>query len=546
MPIKRYGIYIAYPPTVDLRNEGLGRYLANFVKGAAQSTEAEFLIACPSWSKEALEDLFRSEGLAAHVSVICPAGKPWLLRAYEIYQTLKRREHRQEKAHSKPSRFLKALQDDFEKRLVEIHNPTSLVPFLISGLSLFALLLAYLPLNWMKLFFSRIGRIITNLFSALRGKLNACLARLTTSPKENSWVRRQFKFMNDFESKRMQVLIEAREDVVAWYSPTAFWPAFNKLRVPRVMCVPDVVLTDFSIGFASVGGNRFLETFKTIEQSLRGATSIVTYSNHTKWHTLVDHFSISPSHVSVIPHASNTLNQLIDVDGFPDPVTTSRNYCKKLLLTALQRVNTCYTALFLNSEVRFLFYPSQVRPNKNMLTLLRAFKHLVRDRKLGLKLILTGDVASAPELIHYIEKHRLQTEVICLRGLSTAELAACYRLAELAVNPSLSEGGCPFTFTEALSVGTPVVMSRIAVTLEVLTDRELQQGSLFDPYDWRDMAARIEWAILNRAELLSLQQQTYTRLSERTWADVAREHTVLLDTIAARENTQSRGELHVP
>ena len=89
-----------------------------------------------------------------------------------------------------------------------------------------------------------------------------------------------------------------------------------------------------------------------------------------------------------------------------------------------------------------------------------------------------------PEIAQFIHKHNLQNDVLCLHDLSAQELAACYRLADLAVNPSLSEGGCPFTLTEALSVGTPVVMARIAVTEEVVTDPELQSLMLFDPYDW--------------------------------------------------------------
>ncbi|MFD2884495.1 glycosyltransferase [Pseudomonas lini] len=72
----------------------------------------------------------------------------------------------------------------------------------------------------------------------------------------------------------------------------------------------------------------------------------------------------------------------------------------------------------------------------------------------------------------FISEHGLQNDVLCLYGLSIQELAACYKLADLAVNPSLSEGGCPFTFTEALSVGTPVVMARIAVTEEILVDEK--------------------------------------------------------------------------
>ena len=127
-------------------------------------------------------------------------------------------------------------------------------------------------------------------------------------------------------------------------------------------------------------------------------------------------------------------------------------------------------------DMRFLFYASQSRPNKNILTLLRAYRHLLRDRLLGVRLVLTCHPDALPELRDFVIEQRLVDDVIFLHGLTQQQLAACYRLAELAVNPSLSEGGCPFTLTEALSVGTPVVMARIAVTEEVMRDPALQAG----------------------------------------------------------------------
>jgi glycosyltransferase involved in cell wall biosynthesis len=123
--------------------------------------------------------------------------------------------------------------------------------------------------------------------------------------------------------------------------------------------------------------------------------------------------------------------------------------------------------------------------------------------------------------------------VIFLHGLSVSELAACYKLADLAVNPTLSEGGCPFTFTEALSVGTPVVMSRIPVAEEVLVDSKLQEVTFFDPFDWSDCAKRIEWAVTHRDELLKYQLDVYAMLCKRTWTDVVAEHVKVLDNISS-------------
>ena len=131
--------------------------------------------------------------------------------------------------------------------------------------------------------------------------------------------------------------------------------------------------------------------------------------------------------------------------------------------------------------------------------------------------------------------------MLFLVRLSEEELAACYRQAELAVNPTLSEGACPFTFTEALSVDTPVVMSRIPVTEEVIAEKQLQAAMLFDPYDWRDMARVIRRGVEHRDDLLAMQQAAYATLAERTWQNVSRETIHALDAAAGQGATRPQG-----
>lgn len=48
MHVRHYGIFVAYPPTVDLRDQGLGRHLAMFLKGAEPIDDIKFTILCPA------------------------------------------------------------------------------------------------------------------------------------------------------------------------------------------------------------------------------------------------------------------------------------------------------------------------------------------------------------------------------------------------------------------------------------------------------------------------------------------------------------------
>lgn len=545
--MKHYGIYIAYPPTVDLRHEGLGRYLAAFLKGASAQKDVRFSVVCPSWSRESLTELLEAEGVpSSSCHVVSPHGKPMVLRLYEAWLQYGKRPRKlafmqrtvawlQQTRHA----FLQRTSD----RLVKAHSVLSLLwallPFsffivmaaLLSPLGLVLLVCLFLQKWGARLIVSRVMHMFNLELNRLKSMLSA--------PEDDGFILRLYRSMEQAETVRMQRIISKMEDVRAWYSPTAFWPAFNQIRAPRLMCVPDVVLADFPVGFSSVGGDRFLESLEIVERAIEGGKHYVSYSADVKWNTLVDRYGVPASRVDVVHHAPNDLSKWITVRGFADGAAATRNYSRWLMSCALGRSqNSSYSAGFANTEVKFLFYASQMRPNKNILTLLRAYEHLLRKRLIGHKLILTGKVSVLPEIKKFVFDHHLENEVLFLHALKVQELAACYHLADLAVNPSLSEGGCPFTFTEALSVGTPVVMARIPVTEEVLTDPALQIATLFDPYDWRDMGDRIEWALTHKDELLALQKPTYERLAKRTWQDVVQEHIAVLDRIAEESTVE--------
>ncbi len=95
----------------------------------------------------------------------------------------------------------------------------------------------------------------------------------------------------------------------------------------------------------------------------------------------------------------------------------------------------------------------------------------------------------AAELVSFARAHGLSDRVRLLSGVSTPDLAAMYRLATLALYPSLFEGfGIPIV--EALFSGTPVVTTRGGCFAEAGGP-----GSAYvDPHDadgLRDVIARL-------------------------------------------------------
>lgn len=540
--MKKYGIYLAYPPTVDLRAEGLGRQLAEFLKGARHRGDTRFVIACPSWMRENLAKLFEACGVGPDdFEIIAPPRKPLLLSAHERLVAFRTRKG-QAPRESRLRAYLRKLKSDVTRKVErQLAQTRSVSVTALLGVLLLPLFLLALSVRLLK----RAGRFAASLPGRLRGKNHGDttekegkrgIGNIVARPGSYSFVLRLYNAMEEAEASLLNELIRGHKDVAAWFSPTAFWPHFNDIEAPRLMCVPDVVLTDFPVGFAPVGGDRFLENFRKVEHAIDGGQYFVTYSEDVKWRTLVQRYNVAPENIWVVPHGANRLDDLIAISGFADNEKATDTLCIDLFRTALLKaINYGDARIFGSGSVRFMFYASQFRPNKNVLSLLRAYDHLLKYRHISHKLVLTGNPNGLPEIKDFIQSHHLENDVLCLHGLSTQELAACYRLADLAVNPSLSEGGCPFTFTEAMSVGTPVVMARIPVTEEVISDPRLQEMMLFDPYDWMDIAARIEWCLQNLDFLHEQQLPLFERLAQRAWLDVVDEHIGILDSISSQQ-----------
>ena len=537
--MKTFGIYLAYPPTLDLRAEGLGRHLAEFLREARSCSTAKFVIACPSWMRKSLCDLLDGVGIPPDAfEIIGPKDEPTLLKLYQFYRDYKRRTRRR----SRVLLFFPLLRRQYTRNIAHAERllVTTRSSLLLASLALLALPFVVIALAMKAV--SSLGALFGAVWPKLRTRLNRirlvrhyskAIIRVKNKPQASSTTVRLYRFMEEAEARLLLKHINSRIDISAWYMPTVFWPHFNQIEAPRLTCVPDVVLSDSPVGFSSIGDDRFLQTFGLVEATIEGGDHFVTYSEHIKYQTLVERYQVSPAAIDVVPHGANRLDDLIVVSGFADNEAATDAFCVYLFRLALDKaIGTQQASNFDSGNVEFIFYASQFRPNKNVITLLRAYEHLLKRRYIGHKLVLTGHPDVLPEVGRFIRDRNLQNDVLCLHDLSAQQLAACYRLADLAVNPSLSEGGCPFTLTEALSVGTPVVMARIAVTEEVVTDSELQGLMLFDPYDWEDMAARIEWALQNQESLLTRQLKLYERLAERSWKTVVNEYVAILERIS--------------
>ncbi len=552
--MKKYGIYLLYPPTVDLRSDGLGRHLSCFLKASQTKENVKFIIIAPSWMRSALVNLFTDYNISNNAfEIITPTHIPILLRIYfwltEAKKTLNLIKTNIRKCWKKNNKEKNEWEDDWKKNykfslLLKLFS----LSYVIIGAILLLLIAFFSKIKTVlgvALFLAIMFKLCNKVFYSIRAKIANSKYRniikliinytQTLNPSSlcnSKFFRMLLMLLQESESLKIHNIISKRKDILAWYSPTMFWPSFNDIDAPKLITAPDVVLNEFPIDFAIYAPGLYLQ-YKNVIQTIFQGEYFATYSKYIKYNTLVKNYGVMPDNIFVIPHGVNKLNNLIDVDHPLDKKQATKEFAKQLFNQALLTIQDHHFAseVYANSELRFIFYASQARPNKNIISLLKAYEYLLRKKYISHKLVLTCNRYIIYEINRYISEKHLENDVLFLHGISTQQLAACYKLADIAVNPSLSEGGMPFTFTEALSVGTPVVMSRIDVTEEIIVEPILKEAMLFDPYDWKDIADTIYRGLMNPQKLLDLQIPFYEKLAERSWDDVVSDTISALDKI---------------
>lgn len=556
-----YGIFICFSPSADLKSEGLGRHLAEFLKAAQEIHDIKFCIAAPSWLRKQLEILFQDYNISKEsFEIIVPKYTPLSLKVYNLiiafyyFNFASFRRNILGAYLKKCKKLFKGGHGDCAenklRKFAFISITLLLLPVLIPIIILsIILVLIYRLFNKVGALLCQIGGVFCQVLKwfQIDIKNNVITNYLRTreflnfrKPKYVSNLMRWcYLIIQSKEESRMVSLIEKNKQVLAWYCPTLFWPGINKISAPKLVTAPDVVLNEFSIDFAFILGD-IGKQYSNFINTIMGNKYFITYSQNVKYQTLVKEYGVDPDNVFVIHHGASKLNQLISVeqDSTKNKEVLEKSILKQLFKESLKQTqgHSYAEKIYSDSDLKYIFYASQARPHKNILSLLKAYGYLLRKMYIKQKLILTCSKYEIREIENFVQAHNLDNDVLFFNGLTSQQLAACFKLSDLAVNPSLSEGGFPFTFTEALSVGTPIVMARISVTEEIITDDKVREAMLFDPYDWHDMADKILQGLNYPEKLLELQLPLYNKLAKRDWRCVVRDTVNALDKIIEAES----------
>lgn len=172
-------------------------------------------------------------------------------------------------------------------------------------------------------------------------------------------------------------------------------------------------------------------------------------------------------------------------------------------------------------DFQYIFYPSQIRPYKNLTVLLKAFKIILKKIH-GIKLVLTNSNSLLKEDELFIKEQKLESHLIFTKSVDDLVLYSLYKHAEITVIPSLFEGNFPLQAMESLYMNTPVLLSKIPAALERISYHKCSFFDyLFDPANAQDLANKILLILKNKEKNMLAQEELRSKLLHISWKDFA-------------------------
>ncbi|MFG1483416.1 glycosyltransferase family 1 protein [Halobacteriovorax sp. HFRX-2_2] len=140
---------------------------------------------------------------------------------------------------------------------------------------------------------------------------------------------------------------------------------------------------------------------------------------------------------------------------------------------------------------KFILYVGAIEPNKNVLTLVKAYADI--KKSINHKLVIIGNGGSyKKEIESYIHSKGLEDRIMILSNVTNDDLPAFYQRSDLFVFPSFFEGfGIPII--EALFSKTPVITSKGSVFPEAGGPNTIY----IDPKDKHEMSEQIVNVLTN-------------------------------------------------
>ena len=162
------------------------------------------------------------------------------------------------------------------------------------------------------------------------------------------------------------------------------------------------------------------------------------------------------------------------------------------------------------AKIKRLLFVGWLEKSKGVNELLNSFNEV--SRKYDLELHIVGDGNYMPEAVSFVVEHELKDKVIFHGWLRGNDLEMQYANADVFVLPSYSEG-FPNSMMEAMASGLPVIVSKVGVVPEVISNNV--DGLLIEPRSVQNITAAISMLCVNPQKAKTLGFNAYSKVLKK-------------------------------
>lgn len=324
---------------------------------------------------------------------------------------------------------------------------------------------------------------------------------ISNLPKESSnWHYRVLKPKKFWTQWRLplDLYINTRKRPDIFFTPGHYAPRFSP--VPVIVSIMDLGFLKFPKQFTKKDLYQLKSWTKT---SVEKARHVLAISESTK-NDIIREYQVPENKITVTYPG-------FDKDKF-NPMA-SKEKAKSVIETVKKKYGI---------SKKYILFLSTLKPSKNIIGLLEAFK-ILTNKGFGIDLVIAGKKGwMYEEIFEKTKKLELLDRVVFTDFVPNEDVAMLMSGAEIFVLPSFWEGfGIPIL--EAMACGTPVVVSDVGSLPEVVGDA----GILVNPNEPNNIAQGITQAM---SESKKLKEKGLEQVKKFSWVKCAQETIKVLET----------------
>lgn len=353
-----------------------------------------------------------------------------------------------------------------------------------------------------------IGSYIQNLVSSLaklRSEHDFVLylspGDFQTIPEPSGWIRKVGKYGKYSAGELLRFGREIRRERIDLFHEPHYTLPFG-LQGKSAVTVHDLIHLKFPQYF-SISQRAYAAL--VLRQAVRQAGAVIAVSHRTK-EDLMERFGVPEDAVIVVHNGvKQAFKPLVD-RSLVDAFRSGRSI-----------------------QAPYVLYVGNVKPHKNIPTLLKAFAGLRRTFGDTRLVFAGGSCLGDQSLRLLVETLGLGNAISDLGQLTDSELLLAYNGAEMVVLPSYYEG-FGFPALEAMACGTPVIASTGGALPEVVGDA----GILCDPGESGAFAEAMISLLTDSQKRSILVQSGLQRAGRFSWEDSAANTLAVYNTVLER------------